>query len=100
MTPDALLLAFGCHFVVSRPVRCSHHQSAVTVIPGGLPQKLVVVASGVDGTVYPALRQESSTADSMIVEKIRVLLGCTNNINVPDMSKFLRNMYPIDDDSL
>lgn len=64
-----------------------------------LPKKLVVVASGVRGAVYPALG-EGTMADKMIVEKLQTLLGCTDHINVVGESQYLQGLYPIDDESL
>ena len=74
-------------------------KSAVKVMTEDLPKKLVVVASGVRGAVYPALR-EGTMADKMIAEKLHTLLGCTDHINVVGESQYLQGLYPIDDESL
>ena len=80
MTLDAISLAFGCHFAVSRPVRCFHH------CPKTFAKKLVV-ASGVNGAAYAALRENECSGVRGKISYVRIQV---KNVDDLDLTGALR----------
>jgi len=75
---------------------------ATKVVTTISPKRHIVMAAGLDDTLYPALEEQPNkpTASNSIVQRLKALLACTAYINVRQRTEYLKSYYPADDDDL